>query len=58
MSKNKGNSKQTSLKFSTTKRKKRGLNDARETKKFLTILGVCTLALVFLLYLIFMRSAN
>jgi hypothetical protein len=58
MSKKKTNTRPTPVKTATTKSKKGGLNDARETKKFLQILGVCTLVLVFLLYLIFMRSAG
>jgi hypothetical protein len=58
MSKKKTNARPTQLKTTATRSKRSGLNDARETKKFLQILGVCTLILVFLLYLIFMRSAG
>jgi hypothetical protein len=58
MSKNKANTRQKPVKTPATKRKSSGLNDARETRKFFMILGVCTLVLVFFLYLIFMRTSN
>jgi hypothetical protein len=58
MSKNKTNARPKPVKTPAAKPRKNGLNDARETKKFFTILAVCTLLLVFFLYLIFMKSAG
>ncbi len=66
MSKNKTNARPNAsktqgklpLKTTASRPKKSGLNDARETKKFFTILGICTLLLTVFLYLIFMRSAQ
>jgi hypothetical protein len=58
MSKNKTNVRQKTVKTPASKPRKNGLNDARETRKFFMILGICTLLLTFFLYLIFMRSSS
>jgi hypothetical protein len=58
MSKIKTNTRSKPVKTATPRRKKSGLNDARETRKFFTILGICTILLTFFLYLIFMKSAS
>jgi hypothetical protein len=46
------------LKPAAPKRKKKKINSAQETKQFLTVLAVCTLAFIFLLYIILMKSAR
>jgi hypothetical protein len=46
------------VKSAASKSRRSGLNDARETRKFFTILGICTILLTFLLYLIFMRASS
>lgn len=66
MSKNKANSRaqqsksaaRNAVKTPAKSNRRSGLNDARETRKFFTILGICTLLLTFLLYMIFMRSSR
>jgi uncharacterized membrane protein len=62
MSKNKSHTRpspaRTPVKTAASRSKRNGLNDARETKKFFVILGICTLLLTFFLYLIFMRSSS
>ncbi|MDZ7876629.1 MAG: hypothetical protein U5L45_03115 [Saprospiraceae bacterium] len=46
------------LKTATPKRKKKKINQAEETKQFLTVLAVCALVFTFLLYLILMKSTR
>jgi hypothetical protein len=46
------------LKPAAPKRKKKKINQAEETKQFLTVLAVCTLAFTFLLYIILMKSTR
>jgi hypothetical protein len=46
------------LKTAAPKRKKRQINQAEETKQFMTVLAVCTILFSLLLYIIFMKSAR
>ena len=46
------------LKSAAPKRKKKKINQAEETKQFLTVLAVCTILFTFLLYVIFTKSAR
>lgn len=44
------------LKPAAPKRKKKKINQAEETKQFLTVLAVCTILFTLLLYIIFTKS--
>jgi hypothetical protein len=43
------------VKKAAPRKKKNKIDEAKETKQFFTILGICTLLLIFFLYLIFMK---
>jgi hypothetical protein len=45
------------VKKAAPRKKKNKIDEAKETKQFFTILGICTLLLMFFLYLIFMKKA-